>query len=172
MEIHRACGHRLQSRNPQGTLREACKAEDGEVAFKRQGKGRSRNDLGPAVTRRRGEVRGMDEQGRAPPAGLSRASFRQKAGRSRARKIEVAKMMPMTRFNLRSAGGALGCGGPRRQRRQAECLAHRPERPSMGRTRAEPIERRSCGSLLGDLPAMAIFWQQAVAELTFQQKRD
>src|SRR6202021_1517150 len=32
MEIHRARRHRFQSRNPRGTLRDARKAEDGEVA--------------------------------------------------------------------------------------------------------------------------------------------
>src|ERR1700733_1613026 len=84
----------------------------------------------------------MDEQGRAPPAGLSRASFRQESGRSRARKVAVAIITSRGRLELRSAGGAFGCGGPRRQRRQAESLAHGRERPSMGRARAEPIERR------------------------------
>ena len=67
------------------------------------------------------------------PTKRPRTSFAKRRGR--------ANNATETKRIQSSAGGALGCGRPRRQRRQPESLAYRSERPTVSCACAKPDER-------------------------------
>jgi hypothetical protein len=72
MALHRTCRHRLQPQGPGRSPRQAREVDGPEVTLSCQSKGRGHDDLGQALAGRRGQIRGMDEQGRTAPARLPR----------------------------------------------------------------------------------------------------
>jgi ATP dependent DNA ligase-like protein len=49
LALHRPCGDRVQPQDPGRTARKARKAESREIALPRQGQGRTRHNVGPAI---------------------------------------------------------------------------------------------------------------------------
>lgn len=67
MEIHRTRRHGLQPPDVGRTSRQAVEVEDDGVSLSGRGQGRSGHNVGASTSSGGGEVRGVDEQGRASP---------------------------------------------------------------------------------------------------------